>query len=183
MGFFGKLRGRAAQAQRYPLPEHPKRLRCLIGKVTKAIKSTCQFLFDARSIIFSVAIFNFILVWYECSRASGGGVVSPWYFPWSYFNEPTLLLAAAVCLRVDRAWADFASSIMSGYLLGYWIWLFATYWGGFKMALYYEFASLKYQPFIGSWDSQYLLAAVIFFVAAASSTRGIIRRERSVGRG
>jgi hypothetical protein len=151
--------------------------------MTKAIKLTPQFLFDARSIIFSIAIFNFILVWYECSNASGGGVVAPWYFPWSYFNEPTLILVAAIFLNLDRAWAGFASSIVSGYLLGYWIWLFTTYWGGFKMALYYEFASFKYQPFIGSWDSQYLLAAVIFFVTAASSTCGIIRGERSVGRG
>src|ERR1700752_270590 len=145
--------------------------------MTKGTKSTRQFLFDTRSIIFSVAVFNFILVWYECSRASGGGVVAPWYFPWSYFNEPTLLLIAAICLRIDRAWADYGSSIISGYLLGYCIWLFATYWGGVKMALYYEFASFKYQPFIGSWDSQYLLAAVIFFVAVPSSIRGIIRGE------
>jgi hypothetical protein len=168
------LRGRAAQAQRYPLPEQAKRLGCLIGNMTQAIKLTRQFLFDAKSIIFSVAIFNFILVWYECSNASGGGVIAPGYFPWSYFNEPTLILVVAICLRIDRVWAGLVSSMVSGYLIGYWIWLFATYWGGFKMALHYELATFKYQAFIGSWDSQYLLATLIFFVAASSSTRRII---------
>ena len=142
--------------------------------MTQSIKFTRHSLFDAKSIIFSVAIFNFVLVWYECSNASGGGVIAPWYFPWSYFNEPTLILVAAICLGIDRVWAVVVSSIVSGYLVGYWVWLFGTYWGGFKMALCYELATFKYQPFIGSWDSQYLLAALIFFVAASSSARRII---------
>src|SRR5262249_9194841 len=151
--------------------------------MSKESKSIVRFLFDIRSIVVSLAIFNFILVWYECSRASGGGVVSPWYFPWSYFNEPTLILVAAISLRINRSWSDWTSCVVSGYLVGYCIWLFATYSGGFKMAIHYQIASWKYQPFTGSWDSQYLFAAVILLIALSSATRRIIRAECSVGPG
>ena len=30
------------------------------------------------------------------------GMVSPWYHPWSYFNEPTRLLLAAACLWLGK---------------------------------------------------------------------------------
>jgi hypothetical protein len=108
-------------------------------------------------------------------------MVPPWYFPWEYFNEPTLLLAAAVFLRIGRTWANCVSCILSGYLIGYFVWLFAIYPGGIRLALYYEWLSLEQGAFIDSWDFQYLFALIIlcgsiFYLMRATLHRNFLLR-------
>jgi hypothetical protein len=108
-------------------------------------------------------------------------MVPPWFFPWGYFNEPTLLLVAAIFLRINRIWANCISCVLSGYLLGYFMWLFAIYPGEIRVALHYEWLSLKQGPFIDSWDCQYLFALIIlcssiFYLGRATLRRNFLRR-------
>ncbi len=105
--------------------------------MNRGLKTVLFFVVDPRSLILAFAVFNFMHVWLLASNACGCGVVNPWYYPWSYFNEPTLLLAAAVFLRMDRIWTNCGSCILSGYLLGYFVWLFATYGEAIRVALHY----------------------------------------------
>ncbi len=142
-------------------------------------KTVLSFVADPRSLILAFAVFNFVHIWLLARNTSGGGVVSPWYFPWSDINEPTLLLAAAIFLRVNRSWTLCASFALSGYLLGYFGWLFVRYPAGIRVALHYEWASLKYQPFIDSWDCQYLFALIVFSFTILYLARGIIRWSAS----
>jgi hypothetical protein len=142
------------------------------------VKAVILLLLDPRSLILALSIVNYIVVWHEASNVSRGGVVQPWYFPWSHFNEPTLLLVAAFFLRLNRGWASGVSCILSAYLLGYVIWLFAVYPDGFMGALRYQWTYFqKYEPFVGSWESQYLFATVIFSCGIFYLTRGIVRRK------
>ncbi len=149
--------------------------------MNRRLKEVLLFVLDPRSLILALAAFNLVHVWLLAGNDSSGAMVPPWYFPWGYFNEPTLLLGAAVFLRINRIWANCLSCVLSGYLLGYFVWLFATYRGGIRMALHYEWLSLKEQPFIDSWDGQYLFALVIlcssiFYVARATLRQKALTR-------
>jgi len=139
------------------------------------LKTALFFVVDPRSLILAFAVFNFVHIWRLESTTSGGGVVSPWYFPWSYLNEPTLLLVGAVFLRMNLIWANCVSCILSSYLLGYFVWLFVSYPAGLRVAFHYEWLSLKRQPFIASWDSQYLLAFIILSCSVIYLARAILR--------
>jgi len=67
------------------------------------LKKTFVALLDPRSIILGFALFNFILVWLWARQERGFAcVVCPWYHQWSYLNEPTILLVAALFLRMKR---------------------------------------------------------------------------------
>jgi hypothetical protein len=145
--------------------------------MNRRLKKVLLFVVDPRSLILALAVFNLVHVWLLASNASGGAMVPPWYFPWGYFNEPTLLLAAAVFLRINRIWANCVSCVLSGYLLGYFVWLFAIYPEGIRVALHYEWLSLKQQPFIDSWDSQYLFALIMFCCSLLYLARATLRRN------
>lgn len=145
--------------------------------MNRRLRTVLLFVVDPKSLILGFAVFNFILIWLKANNASGGGVVSPWYFPWSYFNEPTLLLAAAVFLRINRIWSSCVSCVLTGYLLGYFVWLFAIYGEGVRVALHYEWLSIKGHPFIGSWDSQYLFAFIVLCYSIFFLARAILRRR------
>jgi hypothetical protein len=144
--------------------------------MNRRLKKVLLFLVDPRSLILALAVFNLVHVWVLCSHASGGAMVPPWYFPWGYFNEPTLLLAAAVFLRINRIWSNCVSCVLSGYLLGYFVRLFAIYPEGIRVALHYEWISLKQGPFIDSWDSQYLFAFIIFCCSIFYLAQTTLRR-------
>jgi hypothetical protein len=148
--------------------------------MNRRLKRVLLFLVDPRSLVLAFSLFNFVHIWH-LARNGGHGVVPPWYFPWRYFNEPTLLLAAAVFLRINRIWASCVSGVLSGYLVGYFVWLFAIYPQSIWVALHYEWLSLKQGPFMDSWDGQYLFAFIIlccsmFYLARATRRRSAQRR-------
>jgi hypothetical protein len=148
--------------------------------MNRRLKRVLLSLVDPRSLVLAFALFNFVHLWHLASNG-GGGVVPPWYFPWRYFNEPTLLLAAAVFLRINRIWASCVSCVLSGYLVGYFVWLFAIYPQSISVAFHYEWLSLKQDPFIDSWDGQYLFALIIlccsmFYLVRATLRRSALRR-------
>jgi hypothetical protein len=59
------------------------------------------------------------------------------------------------------------------------MWLFAIYPGEIRVALHYEWLSLKQGPFIDSWDGQFaliMLCSSIFYLARATLSRNALRR-------
>lgn len=148
--------------------------------MNERLKIVLFHLVDIRSIILAFAVFNFILIW-MWDRNIGGiaCVVCPWYHPWSHANEPTVLLIAAVFLRVNRWWGSATALVLASYLVGSFIYLLswiedpvAGLRGDWKLI------RMDYPYIVGSWNSQYLFALVIlgcsvFYLARAKprSTR------------
>ena len=140
------------------------------------LKSILLTVIDLRSFLVAFAIFNFVLVWRDAQHCMGGALVPPWYCPWSYANEPTILLAAAVVLRTNRWWANIAALILSGYLIGYFIHLLsiiADPWNGLRTD--WKLMGVEYPYIVGSWDSQYIFALIVFCCSGFFVTRGILR--------
>ena len=136
------------------------------------LKATLLFLVDPRSMIFAFAVFNIILIWKEAWWLAHSGiacVACPWYDPWSWFNEPSLLLVAAFFLRLNKLWSWVIALILSGYLLGYFIFLLLRF-GGIMAGLRADWRAIRmfYPYFIGSWDSQCLLRLSFYAVPAYS---------------
>jgi hypothetical protein len=145
--------------------------------MNRRLRTVLLLVVDPRSLILTFAVFNFVHVWRLASNSCCCGVVNPWFCSWNYFNEPTLLLTAAVFLRINRIWANCVSCILSGYLLGYFVWLFLSYPAGLRVAFHYEWLSLKHQPFIDSWDGQYLFAFITLCCSFFYLVRAILRRN------
>jgi|SRR6185295_12816206 len=130
--------------------------------MNKRFRNALVHLLALKTIILGFALFNFILIWIEARRLATGGIaclVCPWYDPWSYTNEPSILLLAAAFLWMSRRWSYLVALGLSGYLCAYAIRLFLISGASLKA----EWAYLQeFEPYlIGSWDSQFILAFVI----------------------
>ena len=127
---------------------------------------------QVRAVTFGLAVFNFALVWTLDQRMGGiAALVDPWYHPWSYFNEPSRLLIAASLLAMRRTWSDLAAVGLSAYMVIRFIYLFAILNGDWQ----WSFLS-KYEPrFVGSYESQYLLASIILCVGVFHLMARILR--------
>jgi hypothetical protein len=136
-------------------------------------------LVDLRSIILAFALFNFILIWTEDRNIGGiACVVCPWYHPWSYLNEPTILLVAALFLRLNRWWGNTTAFVLAGYLIGSFVHLLsriddpiAGLRGDWRLIRRY------YPCIVDSWDSQYLFALIILCCSIFYLARAILRRN------
>jgi hypothetical protein len=147
--------------------------------MNQRLKSFFFHLIDPRSIILAFALVNFMLVW-TWDRSTGGiaCVVCPWYHPWSYLNEPTILLVAALLLRANRWWGHTFALVLAGYLIGSFIYLLsriedpvAGLRGDWRLI------RMQYPYIVGSWDSQYLLAVIILCCSTFYLARSILRRS------
>ena len=127
-----------------------------------------------RAVTFGLAVFNFALVWTLDQQMGGiAALVDPWYHAWSYFNEPTRLLIAASLLVAGRTWSDLGAVSLSGYMVIRFIYLFAIWDGDWQ----WSFLS-SYDPhFVGTYESQYLLAAVILCVGGFYLITRILRHR------
>ena len=141
-------------------------------------KATVLYLIDARSIILAFALFNFILVWTWDRKITFACVVCPWYHPWTYLNEPSILLVAALLLRVNRWWGNTTALVLAGYLMGSFLYLLsrmedppAGLRGDWRLI------RMHYPYIVGSWDSQYLFALIILCCSIFYLTRSILRRN------
>jgi hypothetical protein len=142
------------------------------------IKTTLLYLLEPKSIILGFALFNFILVWIQARNLAASGiacVVCPWYHPWSYTNEPTRMLIAALFLWLGRAWSYVIVFALGGYMFAYFVYLFIV--SGASLLQEWRYLQ-KYEPYIiGSFDSQYILALIISGFAAFYLVRDILRRN------
>ncbi|MDQ6653076.1 MAG: hypothetical protein M3Y84_10065 [Acidobacteriota bacterium] len=147
--------------------------------MNQRLKAILFLLVDLRSIILAFAVFNFILIW-TWDRNIGGiaCVACPWYHSWSYSNEPTILLVAALFLRVNRWWGNTTAFVLAGYLIGLFFYLLsriedpvAGLRGDWRLI------RMDYPYIVGSWDSQYLFALIILCCSGFYIARSILRRN------
>lgn len=139
-----------------------------------------MFVLDLRSLILAFAVFNFVHVRLLAGNSCCCGVVNPWFCSWSYTHEPTTLLVAALFGRANRWWGNIVSLVLSGYLIAYFLHLLIGLydpWEGLRND--WKVNRSDYPYIVGSWDSQYMLALVIFCVSAFFFTRGILRWHAS----
>ncbi len=143
--------------------------------MNRRFKRTLVTLLEPRPIIFGFALFNFILIWIQARNLAISGiacVVCPWYHPWSYGNEPTLLLVAAVLLILKRFSSNAGALTLCSYLLACVLYLFRITNG----ALVQEWRYLRrFTPYVvGSWHSQYVFALIILCFATFYLARDIL---------
>jgi hypothetical protein len=152
--------------------------------VNQRLKSIVLFVFDLRSFIVAFAVFNFVLVWRDAQQCMGGALVSPWYCFWSYTNEPSILLVAAIFLRANRWWGNIVALILSSYLIGYFLHLLSIIYDPWE-GLRNDWKSIRANNphIVGSWDSQYVFALIIICCSGFFLTRRILRWRASRSRG
>jgi hypothetical protein len=128
--------------------------------------------------LFGVALFNFVTLWYAAHHGPQACLVCPWYRPWSYLNEPTLILVATLALLFSRKWTDAIAVGLSGYL----VWeIIYRFW-------YYNLSVIEnvgnvfgpYQKTLHTIQVQWLLAFLVFFAATFYLGRALIIGLRTV---
>lgn len=126
-----------------------------------------RYLGELRSILLAFAIFNFTITWAMDAKIHWACMVCPWYHPWSYLNEPTFLLVSSLFLRANRWWGNTIALLLSGYLISYFVHLLLML-DDPVTALGYGWESIRmhYPYLVGSWDSQYLFALIVFCYSA-----------------
>jgi len=144
----------------------------------QSARKTLNSLIEPRSILFGLAVFNFMLIWVEArNQAMSGivGVVSPWYYPWSYVNEPTRLLLAAAFLLLAKLWSNIAAVVLAGYMVAYFVYLVIVS----NVTLAQEWRYLRqFEPYlVGSFDSQYVFALILFSFGVYYSWRQLSYRN------
>ena len=118
---------------------------------------------NLRFIVFAVAEFNFVLIWLAAHTMPGACVACPWFYPWTYFNEPTLLLIAAVALCAGRRFSSGIALALSGYLIAdliYRMWIYDVTLDEIARQLF-----SSYQEIVYAWQSQCLVSIAVLMVA------------------
>jgi hypothetical protein len=147
--------------------------------MNQRLKVILFYLIDARSIFLAFAMFNFILVRTWDGYITFACVWCPWYHPWSYLNEPTVLLVAALFLRVNRWWGYVMASLLAAYLVGYFVYLVSITDAMTGLRGDWRIIQRDYPYIVGSWDSQYLFALIILCCSIFYLARAILRRNAS----
>ncbi len=155
------------------------------------IKTTLLYLLQPRTIIFFVALFNF--VWFFSkfrvvvefgSTSISFCYICAWYWDWSLTNLPSLSLLAATCLLFSRWKGLLAACLISGYQVIDGI-IFVSDASGFRSGFSQRLdiiANLD-NEFTNFWDLldiQYLLALIIFIIASAYLVRSIVGTKQTV---
>lgn len=135
----------------------------------RRVSPILSYLGNLRSILLAFAIFNFIITWMMDAEIHFACAACPWFHPWSYLNEPTILLVSALFLSTNRWWGNTIALFLSGYLIGHFIHILLII-DDPVMALRYDWKVIRmdYPYLVGSWDSQYLFALIVFCYSAVS---------------
>jgi hypothetical protein len=146
--------------------------------MNQRLKTALVYLVDIRSIILFFALFNFVLIWRWDASITFACVACPWFHPWSYLNDPTLLLAASIFVRLNRWWGSMIALVLAAMVIGYVVHLFSL--GDGVMAglrADWKIIRMLYPYFVGSWDSQFVFALIILCFSAFCLSRDILRRN------
>jgi hypothetical protein len=129
------------------------------------MKNLLRPLLDVRSIVLIVAFYNFILVYRIAHNWTLGCMLCPWYTEWSFLNPPSLLLLAAIALRLGSRAGCFVALVASGVLVA--------------QGIKFNYVLLQYGEWMESWsgmrgfeinpflflNTQYLLALLVFILS------------------
>ena len=137
-------------------------------------KTVLLALLSPKTLILGVAVYNCIVVW-MASGSPGICWYCPWYWRWSFTNEPSRLIVAACCLRLGMRWGSLAAIGLSGFTLLQGISLYASVEGGWKLLR--SFSELWTDNPMLSLHTQYLLASVILVYAVTCFIRSVSQRS------
>ena len=123
-------------------------------------KAILPALLTPKLIVLGLALCNFILIWMAAQNQVGICYLCPWYYPWSFTNEPTRLLLAACGLCLSMKWSYLAAIGLSGFTL-----FEGASW---YSRLLHDGMLLESGIWLGQLDLhiQYLLASIILVYAA-----------------
>ena len=145
--------------------------------MNRKLKAILFYLLDVRSTILAFAVFNFILIWRWDADITFACFMCAWYHPWSYLNEPSILLVAALFLRANRWWGNLVAFILNSYLIGYFAYLLSHTNAVAALRADWRIIRMLYPYIVGSWDSQYLFALIVLCCSTFYLTRDILRRN------
>ena len=122
-------------------------------------------IYSPKIILFCFALYNFASLWFEASRGPSG-LVSPWYKDWSYYNEPSLLLYAAIFLLFKNRFSNLISSVLSGSVIAYGVYLISRFSGWLEwfkwLPKHWKFIRELEFDILKEWEIQLILATFIF---------------------
>lgn len=132
--------------------------------------------FNSRLVLFAIAVLNFVLIWHASHPTVGACVVCPWFYPWSFSNEPTLLLVAAIALLINRRWSYLWALTIPSYLVASYLLLTLKY----NVNIFEGFYHMNpYMQYAYVWEVQYLLALVLLTGSVYNAVK-FVRAQRSV---
>ena len=154
-------------------------VRCLLKGSNEIMKETAKTmlltLLTPKTIILSVALYNFIFIWLTARDWSLNCFIDPWYSTWSFTNEPTRLLLAACGLCLSMRWSYLAAIGLSGSTLLHAVYVYVDlFWHGELLASW--MALVQMHPLL-SLHGQYILAGVIFVYAVGCFRSSLSRRN------
>lgn len=136
-------------------------------------KNVLRPLWNGRSAVLIVALYNFLLIYRIASNWSLDCMICPWYTEWSFSNNPSLILMAAIALRLGRRTGSFLALVASGVVVirglglnlelmrhGEWL----ESWG--------HLASFQMNPFL-SLHTQYLFGLFIFIMSVSMARKAL----------
>ena len=126
-----------------------------------------RYLTDLRSILLSFAIFNFIITWMMDAEIHFTCAACPWFHPWSYLNEPTILLVSSLFLCANRWWGNTLALLLSGCFISYFVHLLLIH-------------PANYPYLVGS---QHFFALIVFGYSALSLKKNFLSRKVTVPAG
>lgn len=137
-----------------------------------------RYLVAPRSILLALAIFNFTITWEVDAEMHFRFAAYPSYHPWSYLNEPTILIVSSLFLNANRWWANTVALLVSGYLIGSFVHILLM----FDNPVIYDWKLIRmYCPYlVDSWDRQYLFALVVFCYSALSLKKNFLCRRITI---
>lgn len=116
-------------------------------------------------ILFCIALANFISLWINSNVFVGAACVAyPWYYEWSYLNEPTIILVASYFLLYNIRARYFVSITLCTFILTKGIYLITKYgWIGWMkyLAKFFKSSQEFEIDILRMWEVQLLLAAII----------------------
>ena len=136
-------------------------------------KTVLPALLTPKTIVLGLAFCNFIVIWMAARRWESSGLICylcPWYYPWSFTNEPTRLLLAACGLCLSMKWSYLAAIGLSGFTLSEGASLYSYLW--------HDGLLLENWFWVEKLDShaQYLLAGIIFVHAVLCFSKSVCER-------
>ena len=160
-----------------------------VKSMKRKVRTALTYILQPRTIIFLVALFNFIWFFSKSrfvvefgSRGISFCGICPWYYEWSLTNLASLSLIAASCMLFARWKGYLAACLISGYQIieGInWLSNASGFLGGFSQRLEVFSESDSVNPIWELLDVQYLLALVIFVTALAFLAGSIIGTKRT----
>jgi hypothetical protein len=126
-------------------------------------------LLQPRAVIFGVAFFNFLwLYWETFDTMAGRGIAPAWYSTKDFPVAQFLLLVASLLLFIPRIWSYSVSVLTSGYFAISWTLTFIDWFRTTDFSLSYRMEIIL-SSYFGNpfqiWESQIIIVVLIFLIS------------------